>query len=119
MITEFICSQCNEHKKHESEISTGYGKDKNDNKVCFACCGLNDAKSLNELLPKEKICFYYANNLICNWPNTLSIKPYHVRYGRHNIARTRQDIYFYFNGRNFHAVQYGSNSQIAHIKLLK
>lgn len=116
---EFTCSKCGQHKIHESDISTGYATDKNDNKICFACCGLNDAKELDELQPKKKIIQYWDGKEITNWPGTLKIKPYYTKKGRHNMAGTREDIYFKFHGRTFHAVQYGSNSQIAHIKLTK
>ena len=47
--TTFTCSQCGKTKTHQSEISTGFGTDKDGNKVCFDCCGWNDAKELDGL----------------------------------------------------------------------
>ena len=117
--TTFTCSQCGKTKTHESEISTGYGTDKDGNKVCFDCCGLNDAKELDGLQKGQKAIQYWNGEAITNWPGTLVIKPYYKTKGRHNIAGTREDIYFRFNGNNFHATQYGNNSQIAHIRKIK
>ena len=119
MVHEFTCHQCGQHKIHEDNISTGYGSDKEGNKICFQCCGVNDAKELTDLPIGGKTIQYWDGKNIINWPSSLVIKPYYVTNGKHNIARTRTDINFRFNGFNFHAVQYGDMSQIAHIKKIK
>lgn len=115
---EFTCTQCNEHKIHEDSLTTGYGTDKDGNKVCFACCGLNDAKELANLQPKEKYILYLdtTEKTLSNWPGTFKISLHYIREGRHNIAGKRYDTWFTFKGSNYHAVQYGNNTQIAHIK---
>jgi|CXWK01.1.fsa_nt_gi hypothetical protein len=119
MLHEFTCFQCGQNKTHESPVSTGYGRDKNDNKICFDCCGINDAKELTEMPIGAKTVQYWDGKNIINWPSSLKITPYYTTKGRHNMARTREDIYFRFNGFNFHATQYGNNSQIAHIRKTK
>jgi len=119
MTTEFDCHQCGQHKIHESNISTGYGRNDKDEKICFACCGLNDEKNLIELKKGEKICLFFNGIEIINWPSTLKITPTYIRKGRHNIAGTRQDVYFVFRGLNFHGIQYGNNSEIIHIRKIK
>ncbi len=119
MTHNFKCSQCGQDKTHDSEFSTGYGYDKDNNKICFACCGLNDAKELTELPIGKKTVQYWDGKNITNWPSSLVIKPSYTTKGRHNIAGSREDIYFKFNGFNFHATQYGNNSQIAHIRKTK
>lgn len=53
-----------------------------------------------------------------SWPGTLKIKC-HVRTGRHNIAGTRYDVWFTFNGKNFYGVTYGDKTQICHIRRIK
>lgn len=116
MVHTFFCTKCEKEKTHESDISTGYGTDKDGNKICFDCCGIDDANNLTNLKKGDKYILYWDGQNIINWPSSLKIKPYSVKKGKHNMARTRDDIYFKFNGFNFHAVQYGSNSQIAHIK---
>lgn len=118
---EFICSQCGETKSHDSDITTGYGVDKDGNKVCYSCCGLNDAKEL-ETLPMGGKTIHYLdtkNKVITNWPGSLKIPISHIREGRHNIAGKRFDTWFKYAGNQFHAVQYGTNTQIAHIKRVK
>lgn len=117
--TVFTCDQCKEAITHESEISTGYGTNKEGEKICFKCCGINDSKELKELKNGEKMCLYLSNGMVINWPSTLQIKPYYTKNGRHNIAGTRQDVYFTHEGERFHGVQYGNMSDILHVKKIK
>lgn len=116
---EFICFQCGLNKIHESDFSTGYGTDKSGHKICFDCCGLNDAKVLENLKPKEKFCLYWNGKQVTNWPVTLAINPHYVTKGKHNLARTRETVYFTFAGRKFMGIQYGEYTQVLHIKLVK
>lgn len=118
---EFVCSQCKESKTHEDDLTTGYGTNVAGDKICFSCCGLNDAKELEELHPKQKICLYLdtKEKKLTNWPGTLSIPLAYIREGKHNIAGKRFDTWFKFRGSEYHAVQYGTNTQIAHIRRLK
>jgi len=119
METTFTCSQCGETKTHNDNLTTGYGKDSKGNVVCFSCCGINDEKELIELPTGKKICHYWDGKNIINWQGTLKITPYYIKKGRHNMAGTREDIYFNFKGHKFHATQYGNFSQIAYIQKLK
>ncbi len=115
---EFTCSQCGEHKIHENNISTGYGIDKEGNKVCFDCCGKNDMEILKNLPKGEKMCLYLDTKqmYITNWPGSLKLKVWSIRKGRHNIAGNRYDTWFNLGKQNYHAVQYGDMTQICHIK---
>lgn len=118
---EFVCSICKEHKTHESDFSTGYALDKNDNKICFDCCGKQDAATLANLKPGEKF-FLYLNTkerTLTNWPGTLKLDVVYIQKGRHNIAGNRYDTWFCYGENQYHAVQYGDNTQIAHIRRLK
>lgn len=115
----FTCFQCGETKTNTEQHVTGYGLDKAGNKICFACCGLNDARELENLKPKEKFWLYWDGKEVINWPGTLRITPNYVVKGRHNIARTRETVYFMFKGHNYTGVQYGSNTQVLHIKRTK
>lgn len=121
MKTEFTCSVCKEHKTHEDNLSTGYGKDKDGNIICFDCCGKQDAKTLTELPLKEKFHLYLntKEKTLSNWPGTLKISVGYIKKGRHNIAGNRYDTWFRYAGNNYHAVQYGDNTQIAHIQKTK
>jgi hypothetical protein len=118
---EFQCSICHEHKTHESDFSTGYATDSEGNKICFECCGKKDAETLSNLGPKDKFSLYLntRDKVLTNWPGTLKINVPYIRTGRHNMAGKRYDTWFSFAGKNFHAVQYGDNTMIAHIKAVK
>lgn len=115
---EFICSVCGEHKTHESDFTSGYGIDKDGNKVCFECCGKNDAKELAELQPKQKTYLYLdtKQKTLSNWPGTFKIQLHYIKQGSHNIAGKRYDVWFDYAGKEFHGVQFGDNTQICHIK---
>jgi len=85
--TEFICSQCGQIKNHPKDsISTGYGRDKDNNKVCFSCCGINDAKKLENSKIGQRHTLYFTGKALVNWPSSLSIPIGYVRKGRHYIA---------------------------------
>ena len=124
MVTNFVCSRCNKEINHESDFSTGYGRDDQNNKICYQCCGELD---LEYMLQHEKITLYLnldkqIGNLfegrVTNWPGTISAKV-RGRTGRHNIAGVRYDVYFAFDGRVWHGVTYGDNTQICHCKKTK
>jgi hypothetical protein len=53
------------------------------------------------------------------WPGTLKIRC-GVRTGRHNIAGKRYDVWFVGpDGKNWHGVTYGDNTQICRVRRLK
>lgn len=113
-MTTFTCSQCS-LTKHEETTGTGYGVDAAGNKVCYACCAVNDSKELDELKPKEKLLLYWDGTEVTNWPGSLRITPTGTHVGRHNIARTQTTVYFKHHGNHFTGRQYGDNSQILHV----
>ena len=53
-----------------------------------------------------------------NWPGSLKI-PCHTRCGDHNIARTRYDVWFKFEGYEWWGVYYGEDTQLIHCKRTK
>ena len=128
--TVFTCYRCKVEKTHTSEISTGYGRDDNDNKICFECCAEQDKSYMRE---HGKITLYlnyeieigyqgsrrYLNKRVSNWPGTLKLPVSHMTRGRHNIAHTRYDVWFMFEGKEWHGVQYGDNTQVVHCKRVK
>lgn len=67
-----------------------------------------------------KITLYLSNgDKVTNWPGSLRIRAYRVKHGKHNIARTRTDAWFTFEGANWHGVNYGKDSQILHCRRTK
>lgn len=92
-------------------------------KVCYACCGELDKQKLLDANPGDKFYMYLTGNIqygyyVSNWPGSFKIRVY-PRKGRHNIAGVRYDFWFYLGNNAFHGVQYGDNTQVAHICCLK
>lgn len=123
MGNSFTCHQCGEHKTHESKFTTGYRIDRDNNKICYECCGINDKKELEAMMPGEKTYLYLSEKetgwVITNWPGTLNIRCSRPKIGKHNMAGRRFDVWFSFAGNEYHGVQYGTNTQVLHVKRLK
>ena len=122
-ITNFKCSHCNQEKQHEPDFTTGYAIYKSGEKVCFNCCGVIDRA---DLARNNKGTLYLSRNAITggyeltNWPGTFRIFINHTpRKGSHNLARYRYDVWFTFDGSEWHGVQYGDNTQLCHVRRLK
>lgn len=121
---EFDCADCKQHKSHTSELTTGYATfGDSDDKVCFECCGKRDADSMAEH-GKATMYLTGANESqgwahVSNWPGTLQIRVRRIRKGRHNIAGCRYDVWFAFQGAEWHGTQFGDNTQICRVKRLK
>lgn len=110
----FICSVCGQSKQ------TGYATRKNGDKVCYDCCGEEDKQWM---IDNGSICLYLTcektKGTISNWPGTLSFTAY-ITVGRHNIAGNRYDAWFTGpDGKKWHGVTYGDNTQICHCKKIK
>ena len=125
--TTFTCSDCKAVKLSKAwpdDCTFAYGKDNEGNKVCIECCGVRDKA---DMIETGKATLYLTmdkdgSNFITNWPGTLKIvlPSGAIRKGRHNIARTRYDVWFYGpDQKPWHGVQYGENTQIIHCKRIK
>ena len=126
-----ICHDCGKViEKPANSCGTGYGIDNDGHAVCYECCGKRDRKELFEAKPGDKFVFYLVEKknettgqteyYVTNWPASLKIKLHATpRKGRHNIAGRRYDVWFIQNGKNFHGVQYGDDTQILHVKCTK
>jgi hypothetical protein len=117
----FFCFVCKLEKQSPNDHicgGTGYGLDKENNKVCYSCCGKQDEESM-EKTGKTILYLDTAKRTVSNWPGTLSINLSSLSKGRHNIARVRYDVSFIHKGKRWHGVQYGDNTQICHCKRSK
>ena len=125
----FKCMLCEQDKECLNGLTTGYGMNSNlvilktlkrrllkGDKICFQCCATQD---LSYMYRHGKIDLYWDGEKITNWPGTLTIKPYAIKSGKHNIAGTRQDVWFMHNEKVWHGVQYGEMTQIIHCKETK
>jgi hypothetical protein len=130
----FKCAQCGAVKPVQTEGGTGYGYNERSEPVCYACCGANDMAAMRATgratmyltsEPNEghatcgMINRNARNHYVSNWPGTLKIKCNHARKGSHNIARTRTDVWFTFDGQAWHGVQLGEWNQICRCRKLK
>ena len=58
--------------------------------------------------------------VVSNWPGTLKFRVRHKRVGSHNLARRRVDVWFAdSDGREWHGINYGHNSQLCHCRRLR
>lgn len=123
-LEERACHWCGtEFPRPDSALTlgTGYGLDDEGHRYCYLCCGVQDALHMQR---GERMCLYLTGSVvngyeITNWPGSLRLKPTRVSKGKHNIARTRYDAWFMFQGTWWHGVQYGENTQLLHCKPLK
>lgn len=129
-MSEFRCADC----LALIPITDGRAMDSNGLEVCYPCCGARDHKAMIETgkatlylsfddwgpyKPNMSrfIGFRYVPAKITNWPGTLAFNTGAVKYGRHNMARNRYDVWFMGpDGREWHGVTYGDNTQICHCK---
>ena len=119
----YTCSRCNKEIQNttQDQLGTGYGLDMDDNKICYTCCAMLDREHMGT---HNKIVLYLSkekfNWEVTNWPGTLKFKVHSLKSGRHNIARTRIDVWFTdHNNREWWGVQYGENTMLVHCKKLK
>lgn len=119
----FRCSVCKELCPLEFNVGgTGYGCVPYTREfVCYECCGKQDAMDMR--LNGRAMLYLIENpdgsSHVSNWPETLKLPVSRARKGRHNIARTRVDVWFQFEGQEWHGVQYGEMTQICHCARLK
>jgi len=118
-MSQFHCDCCEKDKIHtDDSCSTGYATTKDGNKICFDCCSVRDRQVMIDL---GNSALYLSKDekgyKVTNWPGTLMFRCTTPRKGKHNIARTRYDVWFTGpDGQDWHGVQYGENTQIVHCK---
>lgn len=129
------CSKCGDpFSKYATKMTTGYGVKEDGTKICFKCCGEEDREYMRT---HDRMTLYltvrqsdgkvhvgtpglaYMKHFVTNWPGTLEIPVPTPKVGLHNIAGRRYDVWFDFEGRTWHGVQYGDNTQILHCRKLK
>lgn len=128
-LTYPTCDSCRKDCIPSGITDNGYGTYNNGDILCFACCAERDKAVMRKTgravlylksgeFPKHYYGANYADGKVVNWPGTLSI-PCRIKKGSHNIAGTRYDVWFIFEGHNWHGVQYGENTQICRCRRLK
>lgn len=100
--------------------------------ICYSCCADKDKERMRDT---GKITLYLdcerwreqrkkgssiraCMGTVQNWPGSLKI-PCFTTCGNHNIARTRYDVWFKFEGYEWWGVCYGEDTQLVHCKRTK
>ena len=129
------CATCGKELPAKDGHASGYGLDSEGRKHCYQCCAerekaqiLKDGKGMLYLCmvcPPRIGGYYYFGWLtpteaaLTDWGGALSIPIKRVKRGGHNIAHCRYDVWFSWEGREWHGVTVGENTQICHIKAIK
>lgn len=131
----FFCADCLQEKQgRQGDGGTGYAiidhGQPTERKICYACCDKRDLAQMAEGRPIDLYLTEYKfptaegavggpiTYQITTWPGTLKIKPTYYRTGRHNIGRTRVDVWFEAAGRKWWGVNIGDN-QILRCRTVK
>lgn len=108
---------CGHEASPHGELSLGYGTDVNGRRHCYACCAELDKA---QMVRDGRTVLYLTDKGVTNWPSSLVFPVRYRRKGRHNMARTRYDVWFTGpDGKNWHGVQYGENTQLCHCRRAK
>jgi len=99
----------------------GYGVDNAGKTSCYECCGKQD---LAQMEKDGKTWLYLTRDAtggkLTNRPGTLVFFPSRIKKSGHNMAGSRYDVWFTDKqGRAWHGVNYGENTQICHCKRMK
>lgn len=113
----FFCGVCKADKPVTEGITPGYGVKPDGTKICYDCCAVHDRIQMRD---EDRITLYLVKSgEVVNWPGTLRFQPTKVRKGRHNIGKTRIDVWF--TEDEFGSKWWGRNigdSQILHCRKL-
>lgn len=110
----FQCAHCLDVKPVQTSGGTGYGYDKENRLTCYDCCGAMEKAAMIET---GRATLYLTDKGVTDWPGVLTFKPFYRKTGRHNMAGKRYDVWFTGpDGKNWHGVTYGDNTQICHCK---
>lgn len=133
---QFRCGDCGKVKPVRREGGTGYGlwDQKPGLPICYECCSerhrqdmIDTGKATMYLVHRSNEVPDYNPKIHCtnhgwhvqDWPGGLDFRAI-VHKGRHNIAGTRYDVWFWGpDGHRWYGVQYGENTQIVHCRRTK
>lgn len=122
-----ILCNCGHYSK-PTDHTTGFAqRSGNDETICFECCAYRDLGRMLLDGNTRALPFYLTRDAagqwtVANWPGTLRFKVINntVRKGRHNIAQTREDVWFVGPDLHvWHGICIGDWTQIVHCKRTK
>jgi len=118
----FTCTVCGKEKPDYKSGGTGYAQDEAGEKICYKCCADFDRAWMHQA---GRVTLYLTvgengQKQVNNWPATLVFPVHATKNGRHNIAGSREDVWFRGpDGYEWWGVRYGSNTQLCHCKRTK
>jgi hypothetical protein len=123
----FVCVDCGQEKIHVNPNGCGgtgyatYQMDGVEKKVCYACCAKRELEYMRDT---GRAVLYLTDgpegSVVTDWPGVLRFRVQHKRVGSHNVAGRRVDVWFVdSDGREWHGVNYGHNSQLCHCRRLR
>ena len=116
------CAKCQKEipKPPEGHIGgVGYSTLPNGGLLCYSCCADMDREWMNG---HGNIVLYLvaSNKAVINWPGTLCFAVDRFSKGKHNISKTRTDVWFCdAKGNEWWGVNYGNRSTLVHCKRIK
>jgi len=124
--------ECGHPESPHSSFTRGYGTNDKGERHCYDCCTDQDLSWMKDkgrialyLVPvtqqerTEGKAPYSASYSVTNWLGHIFAFVRRSTKGRHNIARTRIDVWFPHDGYMWHGVQYGEMTQIVHCRRTK
>jgi len=127
-----ICDECRAAISAPNQVltcGTGYAQTRDGKTICYACCGKRDRQTMIDTGHSRNLPLYLVTKPdsagtpiweVTNWPGSLRFRVSGMRKGKHNIARTRYDIWFNGpDGFEWHGVQIGEWTQIVNCRRTK
>lgn len=107
--------------------ASGYALTRDDVKICYDCAGYVDAMQMEAtgravMYLAEHPDRYLGTYVVTNWPGTLRIgcHRYRTSKGRgFGGSYPRVDVWFSFQGAEWHGIHMGNNNTIIRVKRLK
>jgi len=112
---------CGHTASPHSEHTTGTCHTKAGLEICWDCAALGDTGRMLKDGNSNRLPLYLnGKGEVINWPGTLRFKVFNIRMGRHNIGRTRTDVWFVGpDSYVWHGVQIGDWNEVCHAKRTK
>lgn len=136
-----VILECGHEPSPHTSLTMGYGQDDEGNRYCYPCCGERDRE---RMVRDGKATLYWTGcsyqrtakpgrwelprfnfgerdcGEVANWCESLRFIVVELRHSFHNLAGKRYDVWFIGpDGKRWHGVQYGENTQLVHCKRVK
>jgi len=122
----FECTHCKRIKPIQVSGGTGYGINKDNEKVCYVCCAKQELETMVET---GKAVLYFCKDKVTDWAGELSFKVLEQRTSRWSkgyytngnpTIQTRIDYWFRTPDNSlWHGYTIGDFTQVAHCKRIK